>query len=303
LIDLHCHTSFSDGSLDPAALLDHAAKAGVDVLAVTDHDNVQAHSVMCEEASARGIALLCGVELSTHLEGCERSVHLLGYFPGQPQTGFCEWLLELQQGRNKRNRELLRKLQDLGFDIQWEEVSALAKRQIGRPHFAQLMQRKGYVSTLKEAFTRYLGEDGLAWVEREEPSLAAALEQLKGAGALTSLAHPVRISRDWSYINRIVAEYAGRGLEAVECFHSEHCDEDERRLLALAERYALGVTGGSDFHGDAKPEVELGTGRARNVRVPDFVAEQLWRRFPEIRSSLPVRISRALQSDSGCQPR
>lgn len=301
LIDLHCHTNFSDGSLDPAALLDHAEKSGVRVLAITDHDNVQAYPVICKEAGRRGITLLCGVEISTHLQGCERSIHLLGYFPAEPELRFREWLLELQQGRNKRNQELLQRLRQLGLDIQWEEVSALAQRQVGRPHFAQAMLQKRYVGTLKEAFTRFLAEGGLAWVERDEPFLGVALERLQKSGGLASLAHPVRISRDWRYLDRLVAEYAGQGLEAIECFHSEHTEEDTRQLLSIAEKYGLRATGGSDFHGDVKPDVELGTGRSGNVRVPCSVATQLANRFPELEDSLATSVGRIFQNDGGSQ--
>jgi 3',5'-nucleoside bisphosphate phosphatase len=279
LIDLHCHTNFSDGSLSPAALLERALQADVRVLAITDHDTIGAYGAICDEARAHGIDLYCGVELSTHLAGCERSVHLLGYFAAEPKAEFGAWLRELQEGRVKRNAELIARLQELGLDVQWNEVSALAQRQVGRPHFAQVLLRKGYVTTLKEAFERYLGEDGMAWVQRDEPSLDEAIAEVRGAGGMASLAHPVRISRDWERVDEIVAAHARLGLDAVECFHSEHAEEDERRLLAIAERYGLRVTGGSDFHGDAKPGIELGTGRGESLRVPAFVAEQLAERL------------------------
>lgn len=283
MIDLHCHTNFSDGSLDPGALLDRALKAGVRVLAITDHDTIQAYHVICGDARSRGIQLLCGVELSTHLPGCERSVHLLGYFPSEPGPGFCAWLGLLQESRAKRNAELLGRLQHLGLDVQWNEVTALAQRQVGRPHFAQVLLRKGYVKTLKEAFDRYLGESGLAWVDRDEPSLGEAIEHVLRAGGMTSLAHPVRISRDRKHLERIISEHARLGLDAVECFHSEHSEEDARELSSIAQRYGLGMTGGSDFHGDNKPDIELATGRAGNLHVPAWVVEQFAKRFPEIK--------------------
>lgn len=286
MIDLHCHTNFSDGSLSPAALLDLALNTGVRVLAITDHDTIQAYGAIREKAYEHGVVLFCGVEMSTHLEGCERSVHLLGYFPGEPSEAFSQWLLNLQQGRVKRNAELLARLQQLGLDIEWDEVRALAQRQVGRPHFAQVLLRKGYVDTLKEAFVRYLGEGGLAWVERDEPSLPSTIERVHTAGGMASLAHPVRVSRNRESIEQVVADHASRGLEALECFHSEHSAEETEYMLSLAEKYRLHVTGGSDFHGATKPEVHLGTGRSGNVRVPWYVAEQLARRFPELSSSI-----------------
>lgn len=281
LIDLHCHTNCSDGSLAPGALLDRAVKIGVKTLAITDHDTIQAYGAVCDAARSLGIELYCGVELSTHLSGCERSVHLLGYFPSDPGAGFCAWLLELQDGRAKRNAELLARLQELGLAIEWDEVRALAQRQVGRPHFAMVLQGKGHVKTLKEAFDRYLGEGGLAWVDRDEPCLADALARVQKAGGVSSLAHPVRISRDWKYLARVVEDHARLGLDAVECFHSEHSEEDTRELLAIAEACALGVTGGSDFHGDSKPEIELGTGRNGSLRIPAHVAQWLTEGFSE----------------------
>ncbi|HEX5235069.1 MAG TPA: PHP domain-containing protein [Silvibacterium sp.] len=295
LIDLHCHTTFSDGSLTPAALLDHALNTGVRVLAITDHDTIQAYGAIREQACRRGVVLLCGVEMSTHLEGFERSVHLLGYFPAEPEAAFSDWLLHLQQGRAKRNTELLTRLQQLGLKIEWDEVSALAQRQVGRPHFAQVLLRKGYVATMKEAFTRYLGEGGLAWVERDEPTLASAIENVQSAGGMASLAHPVRISHDRQFVDRVVADHAPLGLEALECFHSEHSEEDVQFMLSLAHKYGLNATGGSDFHGNPKPEVDLGTGRGGNVRVPWYVAEQLARKFSELSASISPERSTALR--------
>jgi 3',5'-nucleoside bisphosphate phosphatase len=279
LIDLHCHTNFSDGSLAPAALMELALKVGVRVLAITDHDTIGAYDVLRNEARRCGIELYCGVELSTHLAGCERSVHLLGYFAAEPEAPFSAWLRELQRGRADRNAELVMRLQELGLDVEWSEVRALAQRQVGRPHFAQVLLRKGYVKSLKEAFERYLGEAGLAWVERDEPSLEEAVARVRRAGGVASLAHPVRISRDWKKLEKMIARQARHGLEAVECFHSEHTAEDERQLLSIAERHGMSVTGGSDFHGDTKPGIELGTGRGGSLRVPAFVAEQLAERF------------------------
>lgn len=284
-IDLHCHTTCSDGTLAPVQLLNAAVAAGVGMLAVTDHDTVQAYGCIRDEAEARGVELFCGVEISTHLPGCSRSVHLLGYFPSQPDASFFRWLEDLQLSRRGRNAALLARLQELGLDIQWEDVSALAQTQVGRPHFAAVLLQKGYVSSLKEAFNEYLGEDARAWVGRDEPHLAEALERILASGGLSSLAHPVRIARDAAEVARVVAEYAARGLDAVECFHSEHSAEDTAALLALAEKHNLLVTGGSDFHGATKPGVALVTGRGTTPLVPPDVAEPLRRAVRVARDS------------------
>lgn len=265
-------------------MVENASRAGIGTLAITDHDTVEGYGLARDAAEAAGIELLCGVELSTHLAGCSRSVHLLGYFAGEAPAGLQTWLGELQESRRRRNAALLERLQELGLDIAWSEVCALARRQVGRPHFAAVLVAKGYAGSLKEAFDVYLGEGARAWVDRDEPGLGEALERLRKAGAFTSLAHPVRISRDWTVrdwaaIEEAIAACAEQGLDAVECFHSEHTAGDTQRLEELARRYGLNRTGGSDFHGDAKPEVQMGTGRGGNVAVPASVMEPMAERF------------------------
>lgn len=286
MIDLHCHTTCSDGTLTPSALLEKAHAMGISFLAVTDHDTIQAYGMIRSAASEIGIELLCGVELSTHLAGCERSVHLLGYFVGEPGATFCEWLEKLQESRAQRNAELLARLKELGIRIEWSEVKALAQRQVGRPHFAAVLLRKGYVRSLKEAFDIYLSEEGKAWVERDEPCLAVAVEKVRRAGGLPSLAHPVRISRHWTALEETIRDYAACGLGALECFHPEHSRDDVWRLCALAEKYGLAMTGGSDFHGATKPGIELGSGHNGNLRIPQLVREQFLKPFAGTVSSI-----------------
>jgi 3',5'-nucleoside bisphosphate phosphatase len=285
LIDLHCHTTCSDGTLTPSALLEKAQAMGISFLAVTDHDTIQAYGMIRDAASEIGIELLCGVELSTHLAGCERSVHLLGYFAEEPGAIFREWLERLQESRMQRNAELLSRLQELGVKIEWSEVQALAQRQVGRPHFAAALLQKGYVRSLKEAFDIYLSEGGKAWVERDEPSLAVAVEMVRRAGGLPSLAHPIRISCDWTFLEETIRHYAAHGLGALECFHPEHSRDDVWRMCALAEKYGLAMTGGSDFHGATKPGIELGTGHEGNLRIPQLVGELFLKMFAETESS------------------
>lgn len=275
LIDLHCHTNCSDGSLSPAEVVECAHRVGISTLAITDHDTIEGYALARDAARRLSLPLLCGVEVSTHLEGCSRSVHLLGYFSGEPEPVFSRWLLDLQESRRQRNAALLVRLQALGIAIEWSDVCKPGQRQVGRPHFAAALLRKGNVCSLKEAFDVYLGEEGKAWVERDEPSLAEALERIRAGGGVASLAHPVRISRDWSMVERTIAEYAARGLGAVECFHTEHSPEDTERLVELAGKYGLAETGGSDFHGAAKPDVQLGTGKDGKLIVPARVMDQL----------------------------
>jgi predicted metal-dependent phosphoesterase TrpH len=283
VIDLHCHTNYSDGSAGPIEILDQAIGLGLDALAITDHDTLGGYDCAKDEAQARSFDLLCGVELSTHFPSSTRSVHLLGYFASDPGECFRAWLGGLQEGRRLRNVALLLRLRDLGMDISWDELEAIGKNQIGRPHFAKLMLDKGFVASLPEAFHRYLAEGGLAWVDRDEPALEEALARVVNAGGVASLAHPVRINRSPSDLHLLLAVLAQQGLEAMECFHPEHTPADTQLLLGLADKFDLVATGGSDFHGSYKPDVKLGSGRG-DLNISTAVLDGLRGRFASNRS-------------------
>jgi predicted metal-dependent phosphoesterase TrpH len=276
VIDLHCHTDFSDGSLDPLELVDHALRVGIETLAITDHDSLEGYDLARQYAEARGLRLVCGVELSTHCRWSSRSAHLLGYFQSDPGASFRAWLEVLREGRRRRNAALLHKLRDLGIALSMEELQAIAHRQLGRPHFARLLVEKGYAVSLREAFAVYLGETGLAWVDREEPLLEEAIARVSAAGGVASLAHPVRIGTDPVLLEDVVRSLKASGLEAIECFHPEHSAADTETLSAIAARHGLAITGGSDFHGSYKPEVHLGTGKG-DLAIPAACLENLRR--------------------------
>lgn len=279
MIDLHCHTDCSDGSAAPLDLLHQAIHLRLQALAITDHDTLDGYDLAKDHAREIGFELLCGVELSTHSHHCTRSAHLLGYFFSEPGESFRAWLRELQNGRQERNATLLQRLHELGMDISWAELRAIGKKQIGRPHFARLMVEKGYVASLREVFARYLCEGGLAWVDREEPALEEAVERVVSAGGIASLAHPGRITREREPLRRLVAALIPHGLQAMECFHPEHSVDDTQLCLEIADEFGLTVTGGSDFHGSYKPEIELGTGRDGALHIPVSVLDNLRKRL------------------------
>jgi hypothetical protein len=170
---------------------------------------------------------------------------------------------------------LAERLRSLGVEITIEEVERLGRSQAGRPHFARAMVEKGYVASIEEAFARYLDESAQGYVERDEPELEAGIETLRAAGALTSLAHPIRLKRRRpASFDKDLAEMCEMGLAAIEVYHSDHQRADAEFFRALARRYGLKVTGGTDFHGDNKPGVALGTGYG-NVAVPRAVLDTL----------------------------
>jgi predicted metal-dependent phosphoesterase TrpH len=245
LIDLHTHTNQSDGSCSPEQLIEEAVRAGVGVLGITDHDTLAGYDQAREHAARRGVRLVCGIELSTKLHGY--SAHLLGYFPRDGQLhDFRQWILEMQASRRDRNIRLAARLQELGMDIRAEEAEALGRGMTGRPHFAQVMLGKGYVSNLRQAFDDYLDESAKAYVYRREPLLSEGVERIHTAGGMASLAHPARLQVD---VVKVMPELKAAGLDAIEAYHSDHLPATAERLLRLARNYRLAVTGGTDSHG------------------------------------------------------
>jgi predicted metal-dependent phosphoesterase TrpH len=277
MIDLHSHTTASDGTYTPEELVRAAAELELEALAITDHDTFSGYEQARETANAVSLRLICGIELSTKIRsGDRRTVHLLGYFPKtEPAQEFRSWLLQMQEFRRDRNRRLAKRLQSMGIDVKLEEVEAVGKNMAGRPHFARLMVTKGYVSNYREAFDRYLDASAPGYVDREEPTLEEGIRRLTDAGGISSIAHPVRLSMtDAAEEEELFATMANRGLHAIEAFHSDHTAEDIERYLGLARKYGLKVTGGSDFHGALKPNVQLGVGTG-TLKIPLSVLEAL----------------------------
>jgi len=279
MIDLHTHTTASDGTFSPAQLVGEANRIGLDALAITDHDTFEGYEEARAEAQKADLALICGIELSTKLfaPGATRgkTVHLLGYFLSGPGQEFLEWIKGLQQARHERNVRLAARLQELGFDIRIEEVKELGRSMAGRPHFARLMVDKKYVQTTQEAFDKYLDEKGEAYVDKLEPALAEGIRMIREGGGIASLAHPVRLNRFGQQEEDLIRQMAKMGMQAIEVYHSDHSDRHVERYQFLAQRYKLAPTGGSDFHGENKLGVELGTGKNRNVSVPKKVLDRL----------------------------
>jgi 3',5'-nucleoside bisphosphate phosphatase len=271
LIDLHSHTNESDGTFSPEQLIAEAVRSGVDALSITDHDTFAGYDAAREPARRAGVELVSGIELSTKLYG--HSVHLLGYFPaGNGSSGIREWVEDMQASRRERNVRLAGRLRELGIDITVEEAEARGRGMTGRPHFAQIMVEKGYVSNLRQAFDEYLDESAKGYVFRREPQFSEAVERIRAAGGIASLAHPIRVRGD---VPALLPELCDAGLNAIEAYHSDHGARETGLYLELARKYGLLVTGGSDFHGALKPEIRLGTGCGGNLRVPREVLEKL----------------------------
>ncbi len=280
MIDLHSHTNESDGTFTPYELVELAVERGVEALAISDHDTFAGYDQALPEAHERGLDLVCGIELSTRVPGTkEYTAHLLGYFLRQPPPeDFRAWLDELLAGRRDRNQRLVVSLRKKGVEIELGEVERLGRTLTGRPHFARVLIDKGYVKSFDEAFRRYLGESAPTYVERYAPFVAAAIERVLVAGGLPVLAHPIRLGlRDPKAEENFIRELRDAGLRGIEVFHSDHRPADMERYAALARKYNLLVTGGSDFHGDVKPQISLGTGHNGNLNIPMAVLNDLRR--------------------------
>lgn len=283
MIDLHAHTNLSDGSLEPAQLVEEAVRADLEALGVCDHDTLAGYDAAVPIARSAGLELVCGIELSTRMPAAEKprgkSVHLLGYFlGGSVPADFRSWLTGIQEGRRDRNRRLAAKLQSLGLDVTVEEAEAIGRNLTGRPHFARILLNKGYVASIQEAFDVYLDESARGYVDRCEPSLVEGIQRIRAAGGLPVLAHPVRLLRKNSAsLDAMVERLTDDGLGGIEVWHSDHEPKDVEYLSGLSQRFGLAQTGGSDFHGDAKPGVKLGTGLNGNLAIPREVLDRLRR--------------------------
>jgi 3',5'-nucleoside bisphosphate phosphatase len=268
LVDLHTHTFESDGTDSPAGLVEEAARAGIQVLAITDHDTFAAHPAARPCAAELGIRLVTGVEISTKARN--RSVHLLAYwFHEDPPPEFVRWLGEMLEIRRERNRKLAARLRELGLAITLEEAEALGRTVTGRVHFAKVLMGKGYAANVNEAFDRYIGESAPGYVLMEDPKTPAAVEMVRRHGGVPVLAHPVRLGmRDPADEDAFVREQVEAGLLGLEIMHSDHDAALRERYMKLADRYGLAYSGGSDYHGAVKPNVKLGSGVDGNVNVP-----------------------------------
>lgn len=266
-IDLHIHSTASDGRLSPAEVVRKSAGAGLTVIALTDHDTVDGIVPALEAAKAfPWLKVIPGVEISTDVPTGE--VHVLGYFIDYTHPELEATLRRMRNSRQERAQGMISKLRNLGLPIEWERVKEIAgSGSIGRPHLAQAMLEKSYIASIKEAFDAYLGWGKPAYVEREKMTPKEAVTLILQANGLPVLAHPLTINDP----EAMVIELKTSGLVGIEAYYDNCTTEEINRLVSLAERYGLIVTGGSDYHGlDDSTETIIG-----GAGVPIESAEQL----------------------------
>lgn len=266
-IDLHLHTTHSDGSLPPADVLTLAGKTGVTALAITDHDIVDGIPEAMEVGERLGIEVIPGVEISSRYGDGE--LHILGYFIDWKDAELNRRLATLRNSRHDRNPRIIEKLNELGLAVTYDEVRALAGTDsVGRPHIARVLMSKGYVASAKEAFDRYLSEGAAAYVPRDLPAPAEAIAWIRAARGVAVLAHPTWVKESTEGLFRLCDKLKGEGLGGIEVHYSTHTAQQTAEYLNIAKRLDLLVTGGSDFHGVTKPDIEVGVGRG-GLKVPE----------------------------------
>lgn len=252
MIDLHTHSTFSDGMLTPELLVAEASNIGLKAIALTDHDTTGGLPRLVAAAREKGLRAVPGVEVSAEPPP-EGTLHMLGYFVNHQDAFLQEHLRWIREGRNQRNLGIVQKLNQLGLRITIEDVRAHAPDDIvARPHFAQALIAKGYARNKRDAFNRYLARGKAAYVERRRLTADATIELIRRAGGVPVLAHPFTLKLGRDALRAFVRNLTNLGLGGIECWYPEHTPAMRRENLRLARDFGLVPAGGSDFHGLAQ---------------------------------------------------
>lgn len=252
-IELHCHSTASDGDCTPTEIVDRALALGITSLALTDHDTVDGVPEALDAAREHSLRVIPAVELSCHFEG--REVHLLGYFVEHRDPDFLELLKQMRAERRERIRLILEKLEAVGIELTFQAVEEQASgKALGRPHVARALVAAGHCESVSQAFDLYLGNHGPAYVGRNQLSLEEGIEAIRKVGGVSVIAHP-GTCRDWPRVERMIQ----LPVDGIEVWHPSHKKADRKRAKRLGGRYGKILTGGSDFHGPRGDYHEMGT--------------------------------------------
>ena len=251
-IDLHTHSVYSDGSSSPLELVELSVKQGITALALTDHDTMAGVEEIMQLGLEYNLTILTGVEISATYD--KQSIHLLGYGIDPTDSTFTQWLAQLQDGREKRNKKILVSLQELGFEITDKDLQQVSGTGLaGRPHIANILLDKGIVRSFSEAFRSYLGKGKKAWHCRFCYSAIETISAIHRAGGIAVLAHPGQIDSSMKRQPALIRELAMYGLDGIEIYYPSHTKKMKKKLFTLAAENNLLVTGGSDYHGATRP--------------------------------------------------
>lgn len=285
-IDLHTHTTKSDGSYTPVELVDYAIEKDLAAVAVTDHDSIEglpealSHAAALAKKGLPSIEVVPGIEFSTKYE--RQDVHIVGLYISYDSAEFQQALNDFVDSRTSRNRKMCKNLQDAGIDISYEKLQdRYPEAVITRAHYASYLCEYGYVKSRQDAFARYLGDHTKYFVPREKVTPAQAVSLILKAGGVPILAHPPLYHMGSERLDALVSSLKAEGLMGIEAFYSTYSNQDVRDMLGLSSKYDLLLSGGSDFHGANKPNLDLGCGYGKL-----FVPEDL---LPKIRAARPGR--------------
>ncbi len=273
MIDLHTHSTASDGSFTPTELINYAKRKRIEVLALTDHDTISGIPEAIDASEKAGIDFVPGVEISAlWLIG---TMHILGYYIDPDSELLNGTLKNLQKLRDDRNHKIIEKLREHGVDITYEEVEKVAGGQIGRLHISRILIEKGYAADIQSAFKKFLTNGAPTYIPKVRLEPPKAIELIKNSGGIPVLAHPCTLGLDdFSDLEKLFRELKESGIEGIEAYYSDHSKEFTNFCVKMAEELNLLVTGGSDFHGKNKKHIDLGVGRG-DLMIPDELALRL----------------------------
>jgi len=258
-IDLHIHSTFSDGTASPATIAALAAKSGLTTISLTDHDTMAGTEEIVDAGSRIGIEVIPGLELSVVHGG--KPLHILGYWMDENDERLLAGLADIQRARKERNKKIVEKLVGLGIPVTMDQLEKLSGHgQAGRPHLARMLMSQGVVKTMNQAFQLYLRKGSCAYVARYEFKAETAIGLIKKAGGLAVLAHPVQFDSSLSTIPKLLEQLVPMGLDGVESYYPTQSASFRKKLRKITDQYDLLHTGGSDYHGEIRPGTSLGIG-------------------------------------------
>jgi predicted metal-dependent phosphoesterase TrpH len=273
VIDLHLHSTCSDGSESPGRVVELAVSAGCTAIALTDHDGLAGVPEAMNRAEELGIGFVPGCEISCAFS--PGTMHVLCYFVEPGDGPLQDELARLRLDRSSRNEHLVERLRELGLPITFAEVRAAAGSSvIGRPHFASVLVANGAATSIQDAFDRLLGKGTPGYVPKARIDGATAIHAAKGSGAVAVLAHPLSLGLDMPSLDRALEELSAAGLGGMECYYGRYSPAEREMLADMAGRHGLAPTGGSDFHGSFKPDLAVGIGTG-DLDVPASALEEL----------------------------